>query len=413
MSDSRPPDPAERPVMQAARRRPRPWLAVLFGLGAAALAATAVVMTGADGIGSAMAPAGQARPVVSVAIARQRPIERMLSLTGTVMPREEIAIGTAIEGQRIAEVLVEEGDRVAAGQVILRLETDLLTAALHDAEAAVLRAQAGLARDQATQAEAAVSFRRIEQLRGSSAFNPQEYDKRRAVAVSSNKMLEVSRAEVAQAQAKADDARTRLGRAEIRAPTAGIVSERAARVGALAGSGPLVKLIREGEVELEAEVPEVDLPALAAGQPARIRVTGVEEAFDGRVRLVAPKADRDSRLGRARIALPVDPRLRPGVFGRAAIVAERRDGAVVIPDSALIQRDDLGDSAVLTVAADGTVARRVVTVGLRQDGWAEIRSGLAPGQPVVLSAGAFLRDGDRVTVADEMPALFRPLAGRP
>lgn len=415
MPDNRLPVAAEKSIADAARprRRLRSWLTAGLGLGAVALAGTAVVMTDADGSGSAMAPAGQVRPVVSVAVAEQRPIERVLSLTGTVVAREEIAIGAAVDGQRIAQVLVEEGDRVAAGQVILRLEADLLTAAARDAEAAVLRAEAGLARDQATAAEATANFQRIEQLRGSAAFNPQEYDKRRAAAASAGKMLEVSRAEVAQAQAKVDEAHARLGRAEIRAPTAGIISERAARMGALARSEPLFKLIRESEVELEAEVPEADLAAIAVGQSARVAVTGLDDPLDGRVRLVAPKADRDSRLGRARIALPIDPRLRPGVFGRAAIVADRRDAAVTIPDSALIQRDDRGDVAVLVVAGDGTVSLGVVTVGLRQDGRAEIRSGLAPGQRVVVSAGAFLREGDRVTVADGMPTLFRPAEGRP
>ena len=78
-----------------------------------------------------------------------------------------------------------------------------------------------------------------------------------------------------------------------------------------------------------------------------------------------------------------------------------------------MQRDDRGDSAVFVVGSDGAVSRRVVTVGLRQDGRAEIRSGLDAGQRVVLAAGAFLRDGDRVAAAGEMPALFPSEGGQP
>ncbi|MGO4727216.1 MULTISPECIES: efflux RND transporter periplasmic adaptor subunit [unclassified Inquilinus] len=405
-------NPASRPLLtETATPAPTPrprrgWLAAgACGLVLAAAAGLFAVMTDARGTAPAAVADGLRLPVVTVVAAQRRPIERVLSLTGTVVPREEIAISAAVDGQRIAEVLVEEGDRVAAGQVILRLETDLLTAALHDAEAAVLRAEAGLARDQAMQVEAAANFQRSEKLRSSSAFNPQDYDKRHAAAISADKVLEVSRAELAQAQAKVDEARARLGRAEIRAPTAGIVAERAARAGAMAGSEPLVKLMREGEVELEAEVPEADLPALAVGQSARITVTGFDDAVDGRVRLVAPKADRDSRLGRARITLPADPRLRPGVFGRAAVMVERRNGAVTIPDRAVMQRDDRGDSSVLLVDSGGALSRRVVTVGLRRDGRAEILSGLDLGQRVVLGAGAFLREGDRVTQAAEEEAV--------
>lgn len=388
-------------------RRRRGW--ILWGAcGLVLLAAAGIVsmMTDAEGTSLASEATAARRPVVTVASAERGSIDRVLALTGTVIPREEIAIGAAVDGQRIAEVKVEEGDRVVAGQVILRLETDLLAAAVRDAEANVLRGEAAVARDQATQAESAANFQRIERLRGSAAFNAQEYDKRKSAALTADKALEVSRAELAQARAKADEARSRLDRAEIRAPTDGIVAERAARVGAMAGSEPLIKLIRQGEVELEAEVPEADLPMLAEGQDAHVTITGVDTALDGRVRLVAPKADRDSRLGRARITLPDDPRLRPGVFGRAAVVVERRDGAVTIPDRAVMYRNDKGEASVLAVADDGLLSRRPVTVGLRRDGRAEILSGLAQGERVVLGAGPFLRDGDRVAVAGAMAPLF-------
>lgn len=346
---------------------------------------------------------------VTTAVATPRAIERRLRVTGTLVAREEIAIGTAVQGQRLAEVLVEEGARVTAGQLLARLETDILRAQALQAEAGVARARAARAQQAAADAQARASLRRVEGVRHSDAVTAQELDERRSAAITAARGVDLADAELAQARASLTQAQAELGRAEIRAPSDGILSERIARPGALAGgTEPLFQLIRNGEVELEADVPEADLPALASGQIVQVDVTGVADPALGRVRLVAPKVDRRTRIGHVRISLPAHPDFRPGVFARGTVMLERREAPVAVPDTALVAAQP--DSATLFVVGDtGSVTRRRVEPGLRRDGMVEIRSGLSVGERVVLRAAAFLREGDHVVAvqAEESPGRSR------
>ena len=183
--------------------------------------------------------------------------------------------------------------------------------------------------------------------------------------------------------------------AEVRAPASGVVSDRTARVGQTVGLAgePLFRLVRDGEVELEAEVTETRLHSVEAGQPARIEVAGFAEPIEGKVRLVAPTVDAATRLGRVKIALPADRNLRPGLFARGAIEVARRDG-VVVPQSAVL----FGATGPrVQVVSDGVVAERSVAIGLQDADGVEILRGVSDGELVVARAGGFLRDGDRIT----------------
>ena len=196
------------------------------------------------------------------------------------------------------------------------------------------------------------------------------------------------------------------GRTEIRAPEAGIVSRRTARVGATASAvgEPLFRLIARGEIELEGESPETQLPRLKVGDAAAL---DLEEGgrIAGRVRRVYPEVDRATRLGKVRVALDPDPRLRIGAFARGTVEMARRRG-VAVPVSSLLFTAD-GRVGVLAVR-DGRVEARTVETGLTAEGFAEVRSGLTEGEMVVARAGSFLRDGDRVRPV--APDAAKPLA---
>lgn len=383
--------------LQPGARRPRARRILLFiGVAVVAVAAGAALLVASDERPAAPAPAVEAAPrAVTVEVAALRRLDESVPVTGTLVARDEIAIGTAVDGQRIAEVLVEEGDRVAAGQVLLRLETDILEAQRRDAESRVARARSAAAQQEAMLSDAEAKFRRADQLVASNALSREEHGARRVAFLAAGHALRAAEAELAQAEAQRVEAQSRLERAVIRAPADGIVSERLARIGAMAGTEPLVRLIRGGEVELEAEVPEADLPRIAAGQTARIRATGLDRAVDGHVRLVAPKVDRQTRLGIARIALPPDPDLRPGIFARGAVLVGARE-VLMVGEGAVTHGTHDGGAFVFVVGADGRAVRRAVETGARQDGRVEIRSGLAAGDRVVAAAGAFVRDGERV-----------------
>ncbi|MEH3148246.1 MAG: efflux RND transporter periplasmic adaptor subunit [Methylobacterium frigidaeris] len=384
-------------------------LSIIPGLGAAA------VLAGDKPVASSTAnstakPAAKpvAAPAVTVVEAARREITETVVVTGTLVPRDEILVTPEIEGYRITELLVEEGMRVERGQVLARLSRDLIdrqiaqqSALVDKAAAAVPQAQNTIEQAEAAEVEARLAHDRARQLMQSGNATAVIMESRTAalrqaegkLAFARNGLV-MARAELAQARAMRDELDLRLARTEIRAPEAGIVSRRTARVGmtASASAEPLFRLIARGEIELEGEVVETRLPRLREGALAWIEI-GEGEQVQGRVRAVYPEVDRASRLGKVRVRLDPDPRLRIGTFARGGVELARTRG-VTVPQAAVLYGGPQR-SSVLVVAND-VVEARTVRTGLADDDDIEIRAGLESGERVVARAGSFLRDGDRV-----------------
>ena len=142
----------------------------------------------------------------------------------------------------------------------------------------------------------------------------------------------------------------------------------------------------------------MQMPKLAAGQPARIEISGVGEVA-GRVGLVSPDIDRATHLGRVRIDLDNDPRLKSSGFGRGTVETGRSCG-VTIPLSAVLYRQD---GTFVQLVRDDRVATRRVQIGLVKGASAVVQDGLTAGDLVIAVAGPFLRDGDaaKPVVAEE------------
>ncbi|MEH3117320.1 MAG: efflux RND transporter periplasmic adaptor subunit [Methylorubrum populi] len=358
---------------------------------------------------TAPAPAKAApAPAVSVVEALRREIVESVVVTGTLVPRDEILVTPEIDGYRLVELLAEEGMRVEKGQVLARLSRDLIdrqlaqqSALIDKATAAVPQAQSNIEQAEAAELEARLGYDRARQLIQTGNTTAVVMESRTAALRQAEGKLAFARngiamvrAELAQAKAVRDELELRLARTEIRAPEAGIVSRRTARVGMATASSsePLFRLIARGEIELEAEVIETKLPLLREGAPAFIGI-GDGERVVGSVRAVYPEVDRASRLGKVRVRLDPDPRLRIGTFARGAVELARTHG-VTVPQASVLYGGGKG-SSVLVVAEDRVEAREVRT-GLSDEDDIEIRSGLAEGERVVARAGSFLRDGDRV-----------------
>lgn len=336
-------------------------------------------------------------PLVTTAEAERRPMVRSLSVGGTLVARHELSVGTETSGSRIASVHADEGDQVTKGQILARLDTAVLQAQLRHAVAT--------AQDAASAASsAAADFKRADGIRGTGAISLEEVDQRRAAALS-------AAARLAAAQAAIGELQARIAEAELRAPADGVIVRRNAEPGAItaAGGEPLFRLIEGGLVQFDAQVPQDALQRLTPGLEAELRIgaPGQETLIKGSIRAIAPTLDPQSRLGIVHIALPLDPRLRPGVFAQGRILLSRA-AALSAPRSAILSQD--GESFVYVM--DGNRARRrLVEIGAAEEGQVEIRKGLAEGEHVILSAGAFLHDGQAVreTAADpEAPAGQRP-----
>lgn len=357
------------------------------------------------------APASRqaAGPSVTVTQAKTTEIVQSVVVAGSMVARDEVLVLPEVDGLSIVELLAEEGDRVAKGQVLARLNRSMLDvqkgqndAQIARTEALIAQASAQIAEADANLVQANNAFDRTRTLRENGNASVEAFDQRAAAARtgqaranSARQALAIAKADLAAAQAQGRDIELRLARTEIKAPAGGLVSRRTARLGAIApmASEPLFRIIADGAVELQADVAEVELPSLKIGQKVAVTPAGAREALAGSIRLIAPEVDKASRLGRVRVALEGNPPVAIGSFAKGVIETGRKS-AVTLPLSAITY---IRGGATAQLVKDGKVETRKVVLGLMGGGRVEIVSGLAEGETVVARAGTFVRDGDLVT----------------
>ena len=384
------------------------YLAVTAGVLVAAAAGGAVMLKQrtAAPVSEPVKYAKPLPPAVTVSPARERTFVDRLFVSGSLVARDEALVGAQIDGLRVVELLAEDGDRVEKDQVLARLDRSQLDALLAQNDAALVRADAAIAqaRNQIDQSEAmreqaAADLARAKGL-AIGVITQQTLDQRIATARSSEAQVAASRSALAVAEAdkrsreaERRELMVRIGRTEVRAPVAGIVSRRTARLGALAmgSADPLFRIIADGAIDLEAEVPEDSLAKLAVGMPAAIELAGDCKA-SGYVRLIASEVDKTTRLGKVRIALGPESRPHIGAFASGTVEIARHV-ALSVPVAAVIQS---ANGSTVAVVNDGRIEMSMVTVGLTNGTAIELRDGLAVGQQVVARAAAFLRSGDEV-----------------
>jgi HlyD family secretion protein len=156
---------------------------------------------------------------------------------------------------------------------------------------------------------------------------------------------------------------------------------------------PAFRIIEGGAVELQADVVDATLARFESGQSVRVSTTGAAEPLDGTIRLIPAEVDPATRLGRLRVALPLDAKVTIGSFA-SGVVEVGRQTAVTVPISAITVSDA---KSTVQVVTDNKIQTREVEIGLRSPTRAEVKSGLAENELVVARAGSFLRDGDAVS----------------
>lgn len=327
-------------------------------------------------------PRQQARAVSVIAV-EPRAIAGGLIASGQMVPREDIAIFPQINGYRVAQVLADVGQRVAAGQPLAVLDDTLLRAQLAQ--------QTALARQQSVLAdEAEAQALRVKGLDDQGLLSREQIDTRRYAARS-------ARAQADAQMAAVRDLQTREALMTIRAPRAGLVIERNVRLGDLSGAGstPLYRLAQGGQVELAADVGEDALGKLRPGDGAQVTLAD-GKTVPGVVRLVSPAVDPGTKLGKVRVSLPVRPDILAGGFARASFTGGAR-AALAVPETAV--RYDANGASVMVVGADDRLSRAPVTTGQRGGGWVELVTGPPVGAQVVEKAGAMFVPGDVIRPA--------------
>jgi len=328
---------------------------------------------------------------VSVVTIAPRAIEGGLIASGSLVPREDTAIFSDLNGFRVAQVFVEEGVWVAGGQPLAQLDDTLLRSQLEQQAALAIQLEI-----QAERAEAEAD--RVKDLDGARVFSQEQIDARRYAAKS-------ARAQANAQAASARDLRTREELMTIRAPYAGLVIERNVRVGDLGGGGnPWFRIAKDGQIELAADVSENALSRLNVGSVATVTLAdGTEVA--GSVRLVSPRVDSNTKLGKVRIELPVTESIRAGGFARASFTGVSV-APQAVPESAILF--DADGAAVMAVGADNRITRVPIVTGQRGGGFVELINGPPVGSLVVAKAASMLVTGDTIHPVESPQSVAAP-----
>ena len=370
-------------VVDSSQRRRR-WMIIAGVLIAAlAIALAAMMMRGggeAKPAAGAGGPGGQV-PTVTIIVPGRSQVARTVTASGTLAARRDQPIGIPGEGGLVTRVYVDAGSWVRQGQVLASIDRSVQRqeAAQLAAQINVARADAALAQNELDRSQALVA-------RG--FVSKADLDRKRAARDAANARVRV-------AQANLGGSRARIGRLDVRAPTAGLILSRSVEVGQVVGpaAGGLFRLALGGEMEMRAQLSQQDLALMRVGLPASVTPLGSDKSFAGSVWQVAPVIDPVSRQGEVKIAIPFDPTIRPGGFGEARISAGGTT-APLLPQSAVLS-DEKGNY-VYVVNGKNEVERRSIKIGNVDDSGVTIAEGLSGQEAVVLSAGPFLNPGQKV-----------------
>ena len=328
-------------------------------------------------------------PPVNVDEAQERPIVRTVRVNGTVTSPNAAMLSPSVGGL-VARFNVDAGDRVNAGDVLVQLDAELQTLELRRREAELRQAEAALADSRRRLDEA-------ERVRSSNAIAESEIESRRATA-------DRDAAALAAAQAAVQQQRSIVGRLSVKAPFAGVISQRLAAVGEWVSPGnALVELIETDNLRFDFRVPQEyyeDISLQTAVDLASDAAPGFRA--DGRIIAVVPVKDAGSRTFLVRVEANggSHPAITPGMSARGTLKVDAKRTGVVVSRDALLRYPD-GRHVVWIV--DGSqeipvVRERPVETGLMFDGLVEIRTGIRAGDIVVTRGNEALQEGQQVRI---------------
>jgi HlyD family secretion protein len=195
-------------------------------------------------------------------------------------------------------------------------------------------------------------------------------------------------------------AAAQLSYSEIRSPINGVVTDRPLYVGDVATANqPLLTVMDLSRLIAKGHIPQSEAAQLKVGNPAQLKVPGMDEPIEGKVTLVSPALDPGSTTIEVWVeAKKANPNLRPGITVQVAMTAKTVKDAVVVPAAALYKNPEGNGNYVLVAGTDDKAHMKPVQVGIRNGEDAQIASGLNPGEPVITSGGYALPDGTKIKV---------------
>jgi RND family efflux transporter MFP subunit len=399
------------------RRRWLPWVVLL----ALAVVAAVVYPSARAFVEERRAPEVEvARAIQPVASAAGGPADLpVLVATGYVIARKSSDVGVKVGG-RLASIRFEEGTRVRKGQVIADIEHADIEAQLEAARKAVAEAEAQLGQTTAARDEDLRNLERQRSLAKDGIATTATLTAADAAAAVSAARVKSAEAAISSARARARVSEEALENTNVRAPFDGVVIKKRAEVGeTVSPFGVQGQATREGgaiatiadlrELEVQTEVSENNVGKLAPGMPAEVKLQAYQDStFKGRLREIFPSADRSKSIVEVRVSiLNPDARVKPEMSAsvtfqepHAARTERTADVApsvpvVLVPKRAIVEQ---GGQTSVWVVSGATASRRAVALGPERLEQVEVRSGVVPGETVIVNPPATLSDRSRVRV---------------
>ena len=310
-------------------------------------------------------------------------IDERIEGSGELQAKDRAQLASEVDGV-VTHLAVDEGDSVEEGAVLLAVDPEKRGLQVANVRAMQRDAQAALA-------DAQRDVVRVRSLHESGIASDSALDKAETGVERARSRAEASSAELGVAERALRDA-------SIRAPFAGWIARRDVSRGEYVRPGQsLFELVALDPIEVEFSVAERDSARVRIGQSVAVKVAPYpDESFHGEVTVISPTLDSKTRTLRvkARIANP-DGRLRPGLFARTDLGVATREGALLVPEEAVLQRAD--GEVVFVTTADNHARRVVVKTGLQHEGRVEIVEGLSAGDEVIVRGHAALVDGTPIS----------------
>ncbi len=327
---------------------------------------------------------GKRSVVVDARKVKRKTVKDTVSVVGELQAEDRVDIRPEISGI-VEKIHFKEGElRETAGALLFELDDTLLRAEENNSEARLKTAKADLEK-------AKDDFERKKMMHEDGATTDAAYTKAKI-------NLHRAKAEVENAKASLESARERLSKTRIRAPFSGRMGDTLVSPGSYVRPGdPLVEIVKIDPVEVSCEIPQKYSQKLREGLEVELEVEGFpEKTFTGKVFFVSPSASGESRTikTKARIENP-EGKLKPGMFCRVKLVVEKRENAVVVPESSLVPRNE---KVFVYTVKDGKAEKNEVKLGQRNPGEVEILKGLKGDETVVTAGLQMITDGVPVEI---------------
>ena len=356
---------------------------------------------------------------VQVEALTSRTIQSSVLASGRLVHEEEVKLSTEEIG-KVTEIYVKEGDHVTKGQLVLQIDDQRLRAAVEQNEATVRQQEIAIQRQQLQIENLRTQWNRMKELHDRDLIDDDSF----VTATNNLEIAEVdlrsSRESLSQAKAQLEQAQDRLSKTRAYSPIDGTVTSLDIKVGETAISSStnipgssLMTIANPASIHTEVNVDEADIANVEVGQPAQIyAIAYPDQPVEGIVDSIAVSAKvAEGQQGlsfavKIRLLDPEVITLRPGMSCRAEIFTASREQVLATPIQAILVEEDLAKNSKTShvfVNRNGTAERVEVGVGLSDDTYQEITSGLSEGDEVIIGPDRVLRgleDGDNVVVTE-------------